>query len=489
MKTASSQVNLAVRNNGMTLDDLKASRQTVQAVLDAATESMFLLDSRGTVLALNQTTAKRLGKSVDELIGRCMFDFLPPNVAQARRARLREVVRSGQAVQFADERQGRLIEQRFFPVLDEHGKVVRVVVYGQDITDGKAAEESVRASENRYRSLFERVPVGLYRTTPDGQILEANPALVHMLGYPNQEALLAIKSTDGYVDPKERLQWQDRINREEALSSFETRWRRRGGGFVWVRESARVIRDDKGQILYYEGAVEDMTNQKRIEEALREASRRLRRAQEEERRHLALELHDSTAQKLAALTMNLGRLEDMIDGNSTAVRRLIADTLPLAKDCMKEVQTISYLLHPELLEELGLPAACRSFVRGFSKRSGVRVKLVLPDDLGRLPADAELALFRVVQEGLSNIHRHSGSKTASIRLTHNPGRVVLKLSDRGRGIPPPMLQDVLQRFAGPGLGLLGMRERLDQLGGRLEIESGVKGTTLRATLPLPIIQS
>jgi signal transduction histidine kinase len=141
-------------------------------------------------------------------------------------------------------------------------------------------------------------------------------------------------------------------------------------------------------------------------------------------------------------------------------------------------------LHPPLLDQLGLAAACSDYVKGFKARSGIRVKLDLPVNLDQFSAEAKLALFRVVQEGLANIHRHSGSKSATIRLRHTADQVWLEVSDRGRGIPPAALQRANGAPGRTGLGLIAMRERLSELGGRLDIESAKNGTTLRATLPL-----
>lgn len=228
----------------------------------------------------------------------------------------------------------------------------------------------------------------------------------------------------------------------------------------------------------------DITGHKRVEEALRTLSFRLRRAQDHERRHIARELHDSTAQKLIGLALNLSQLEHRATRMNASIRKLVHRSLALAEDCTKEVRTLSHLLHPPLLDQLGLAAACRDHVNGFKARSGIRVRLDFPDNLIRLSAEANLAIFRVVQEGLANIHRHSGSKSATIRLRHTADQVRLEVSDCGRGFSPAALQRENGRLGQDGLGLVAMRERLSELGGRLDIETGKNGTTLRATLPL-----
>ena len=143
------------------------------------------------------------------------------------------------------------------------------------------------------------------------------------------------------------------------------------------------------------------------------------------------------------------------------------------------------MLHPPLLDELGLEVALDTYLTGFTKRSGIQVRLDLPPDLGRLPADMELVLFRVVQASLGNIHLHSGSRVAEVSLTRLRRRLVLEIRDRGRGIPEDQLRELREHSSGQGVGIAGMRQRLRQLGGRLEIDSSSAGTTVRAMLPLP----
>jgi len=165
-------------------------------------------------------------------------------------------------------------------------------------------------------------------------------------------------------------------------------------------------------------------------------------------------------------------------------RRALAESLSLADQAVKEIRTISYLLHPPLLDEGGLLSAVRWFSDGFSRRSGIHVALDLAADLGRLPRDVEIALFRIVQEALNNVHRHSGSATASIRLCRGPDSVVLEVADAGRGLPSELVDTPLDAIASLGVGIPGMRERARQLGGSLEIHTAGTGTTLRASLPL-----
>jgi len=223
---------------------------------------------------------------------------------------------------------------------------------------------------------------------------------------------------------------------------------------------------------------------KQAEESLRRLSASLLRSQEEEHRRIARELHDSTSQNLAALVMTLGSLKKATARLDEETREAVAASLALARESAREVQTISYLLHPPMLDEFGLADALRWYARGFSERSGIEVKLTLARKLRRLPSDVETALFRVVQEGLNNVRRHSGSKRAAIRLRFLRDRVVLEVQDFGRGMTTRPSTRESKEPRTLGIGIPGMQERLQQLGGELQLASSSQGTLLRAILPM-----
>jgi signal transduction histidine kinase len=219
------------------------------------------------------------------------------------------------------------------------------------------------------------------------------------------------------------------------------------------------------------------------EEEYRRLSVRLLTVQDEERRRLALDLHDSTGQRLAALTMNLdiaGRATKALDAAS---RRALAESRALAAECAREVRTFAYLLHPPLLEEAGLLSAVRWYAEGFAKRSGIRVAMDL-GEIGRLPGPVETALFRVVQEALTNVHRHASTTIASIRLTAAADAVVLDIHDEGHGLGDPVSHRNGTRRETLGVGIQGMRERVRQLGGTFDVEFTDTGTTVRVRVPM-----
>ncbi len=214
------------------------------------------------------------------------------------------------------------------------------------------------------------------------------------------------------------------------------------------------------------------------EKSLRSLTGRLLQLQDEERRRFSRELHDSLGQYLAAVKMNL----DMFS-NSQPDDKLLSEAIHLLDQSIAETRTISHLLHPPLLDEAGFTSAAKWYVEGFAQRSGIEVKVDLPADMGRLPKPIELGLFRVLQESLTNIHRHSGSSKAEVALRLSADKVILEVKDYGKGIPQGLLENFRAKGTNSGVGLAGMRERLRELGGQLDIRNA-KGTLISVTLPL-----
>jgi len=215
---------------------------------------------------------------------------------------------------------------------------------------------------------------------------------------------------------------------------------------------------------------------------LQQLSTDLLRSQDYEKRKIARELHDSTAQLLAALSINLGLLRDS-ELDPSLRNKLLSETIDVANKCSQEVRTLSYLLHPPLLDDLGLRGALQTYAQGFFQRTGIELGLTIPLDFGRLDQGLEMTIFRIVQEGLSNIHRHSGGALAEIRLGRDSREVCLELLDHGRGLPATAAPQRKEPFLF-GIGILGMRQRAEQLGGTLEITSTDLGTKLTVILPL-----
>jgi len=262
---------------------------------------------------------------------------------------------------------------------------------------------------------------------------------------------------------------------QTAFEGFEVKHKFPEIGERTMLLNGRQIRTRQGGAPLILLAIEDITDEKQAEAALRALPAQLVESQEEERRRIARELHDSTGQTMAALSLNLSVLDGKADSLDEQARAALGDSLNLANQVAEELRNISYVLHPPALDEMGLEGALRWYVDNFVKRTGLEVELKLPRRLPALREPSRLTAFRLVQEALTNVQRHSGSKTAKVVVAQGDGELTLEVADEGVGIP----QDHV-----PGLGLLSMRERVSQLGGRLEIKSGGDGTSIKAVLPV-----
>jgi len=226
--------------------------------------------------------------------------------------------------------------------------------------------------------------------------------------------------------------------------------------------------------------------QRTVAEAhLRELSGRLLSMRDEERRRIARELHDSTGQLFVALQWNLALLEQSVSNVDPALAEKVSESVRIADQAINEVRTMSYLLHPPMLDEAGLLLAIHWYVDGFVKRSNIKVDLELPQTLERLPRDLETTVFRILQEALTNVHRHAGSSTARVQLTVAADNLGLLIQDQGKGIPRNKIEGSQNVGTRIGVGIRGMRERVRQFGGELQITPGNPGTCVEAIFPLP----
>lgn len=263
-----------------------------------------------------------------------------------------------------------------------------------------------------------------------------------------------------------------------------------GAGAALMIAIGELVRRDNAVLHRAQSDLEERVQQRTAELAaanqnLGELSARLLRLQDEERRRIARELHDSVGQTLAALSMNLAAVGADIE-RLAKTATTIADSSALVNDMSSDIRTISYLLHPPLLDEAGLSSALTWYIKGFSERSKIDVDLRIPEDFGRLSRDLETAIFRVVQECLTNIHRHSGSSVAKVFISYTDGYVRVEVEDKGKGISAQKRAEIISSPAAiPGVGIRGMRERLRQLGGTLDVQSNGEGKGMTVTALLP----
>jgi signal transduction histidine kinase len=267
----------------------------------------------------------------------------------------------------------------------------------------------------------------------------------------------------------------------------EVRLRAKDGSYRWFLIRARVVTDAEGRPTKRFGTATDIDHLKQTERALRESEREIRhisaqlmKSQDDERRRIAREIHDTTLQDLVAARLQIDQLRSTVEPGAADRLDDMKATITRAQ---QDLRTLSYLLHPPMLDAFGLVAAIRWYARGFEARSGIRVSVQAIEAMPRLPEDVEMTLFRVVQEGLTNVYRHSGSDEARIVLVRQEQAVTIEIADRGRGIADPTCAQLGADVHALGVGIPGMRLRMQQIGGTLEIETGAGGATLRATAP------
>jgi PAS domain S-box-containing protein len=485
------------------------ARARLAAIVQSSDDAIVGKDLRGIVTNWNNAAERIFGYSEQEMIGKPIAILIPPELQQEEEHILRRLMAGERIDHFETVRVTKggkrlHVSLTISPIKDASGQIIGASKISRDITAMKEVEQALRESEQRMRFTLEAANFGTwYWEFASGKVTWSD----------NMEAILGLSPGSfrgSFESFAETVKVEDRGVVKEAIQNAisgngkyhaEYRQAKADGSLSWI--------ETHGQVLYNQsvpaammGVCWDVTQRKNYEEALRQTreqlevrvrertgelevtqerlrmlSGRLLRMQDDERRRIARELHDTVGQIVVALNLNLVPVEEELLKTNPALAEQITGSLGLVDELSRDLRTISHLLHPPLLDEAGLQSALQWFVEGFSQRSRIEVDLRLDPALGRLPHDHETAIFRIVQECLTNIHRHSGSDTASIHLARKADQVQVEICDQGKGMPIPVPR--------AGVGIQGMGERVRQLGGSLEIGSTHSGTRVLAIFPSP----
>ena len=452
--------------------------------------AIIRLDLDGRITTWNRGAEGLFGYAALEILGKPLTDLFQACDRDTPLNHLRVALRDGH---IQDEcQQLRRDGSIFWATADltllrtEDGQPRGYAMITRDITERRRQRQEIEQRDAQLNGFFSNAPVGLAIIGKDLRFHRINGPFSKLNGLPPEvnTGLHVRDVASNLAGEFEPLIGQVLATGTPVLN-HEIRGETPANPGVqscWLKSFFPIIKE--GDFVTQVGAiVQDVTPLKRAENAIRWLSGRLLQMRDDERRRLARDLHDSLGQILSAIKMNLSYLARDTSLLDERGRNAVTESRELIDGCIKEVRTLSHLLHPPMLDEVGLLPAIRWFVTGFSQRSGIDVKLDLPATLQRFPIELEIAIFRVVQEGLTNVHRHSGSPTAIVSLGVEDSQVHLKVIDHGCGIPPQALA-ARQQDSSIGIGLLGMRERLRQLRGHLEITSPGEGTAVHVILPL-----
>jgi two-component system, chemotaxis family, CheB/CheR fusion protein len=473
---------------------LRSSEARLRAMVSSMDDVVLEVDEDGRCLSAWTSNPRFLPFLKDEAAPYGIQALLPTQSFAPLKEAFTRVIETGEAesVEYLLEfdRRKRWFLARINRIHSPESTGATLSVLVRETTLRKETEIALQQSEERFRLLVEGVKdYAIYGLDPQGYVVSWNSGAERIKGYARAEIIG--KHFSIFYPPEEIAEGKPAKDLEIAASKGRHEdpadWRvRKDGSRFLANLLISATRDQTGVLRGFTKVTRDITDRKRAEDSIRQLSGHILRLQDDERRRIARDLHDSTAQILSALSMNLslvGKRPSVAE--DPHAKRLIAESESLAEQASDEVRSTSHLLHPPDLDTVGLVAAIRWYAIRFSERTGLAVKLSLPENTRRLPPDHEIALFRIMQESLTNAQRHSGSKRVQVRMVQNGEEVNLQIEDRGRGLPKGVLgmeENTVQHL---GVGIAGMRERMSQLGGCLEIESSSGGTRVKATLPCP----
>jgi len=461
------------------------------AIVASSDDAIVSKTLDGVITTWNKSAERIFGYTANEVIGQHIKLIIPPDRHAEEDdilARLRRGERIDHFQTVRRRKDGTLIDVSvtISPVCDSSRRVIGASKVARDITAQKQAERALRESEQRYKVVTDASPVMVWMSGKDKLCYYFNKSWLDFTGHTMEQEVGDGWAQGVHSDDVERcVQLYESCFDARRPFEMEYRLRHHSGQYRWILDCGTPRYAPDGTFEGYIGGCLDIHDRKEAAEKIRLADETMRvmKVQDEERRRIARDLHDSAGQTLTVLGLSLAQLVQSAEHVAPELAKEGRQIEEVVQQLHREIRTTSYLLHPPLLDEAGLMSALDWYVQGVAQRSGMAIELVFSDGFGRLPAEMELAIFRVVQECLTNIHRHANSKTAFIRIARENRNVCIEVRDEGKGISTERLTEIQSR--GSGVGIAGIRERLRQLSGEMKIESSGSGTTVFATIPLP----
>ncbi|HUI41119.1 MAG TPA: chemotaxis protein CheB [Terriglobia bacterium] len=464
---------------------LKSDVRHQEQLLDLVPDSVAMRDLDSRITFWNHGSELLYGYTREEALGAqksvLLKTVFPAPAEEIRAEFLRRGRWTGELVETTKD--GRLVTvlSHWTVLPDERGRPRAAVEINHDITERNERERQLAESERRYRRFFERNVAGNFRASLEGRVLDCNDSFARLLGVERSGDVTGASLTALGVEASEWQRVAARLREAKSVSGHDIHLLRKDGTAARLALNASLVADGQAGPGVVEGFALDVTRPRRLEASLKELAGRAMQLQDEERQRYGRQLHEVVGTSLVALTMNLSAALKAAVKDEDA-QTTLAESLELGKQILRQVRTVSYLLHPPLMHEMGLKVALHWYVEGFGERSGIKVDLEVDPEVDALPAEVENALLRILQESLSNIHRHAGAQTAQVRVRRAADTVRVEVLDDGRGFE---IAKLMGKAGQPGLGLVLMEERAKSVGGRLDVESRPgDGTSVRVSLPL-----
>jgi len=467
------------------------TQNRLAAIVESSDDAIVSKGIDGVITSWNKAAERIFGHTANEAIGQHITLIIPPDRADEEQNILDRISRGERIEHFQTVRQrkdGSLLDVSvtISPVRDSCGRVVGASKVARDITAQKRTEQALRESEQRYQAVTDASPVMIWMSGADKLCYYFNKGWLDFVGHVLEHEVGNGWAQNIHPDDFDRC-LHAYVSNFDAHRPFEIeyRLRHRSGEYRWILDRGLPRYAPDGTFEGYVGGCLDIHDRKEATEKIRIADENLRliKVQDDERRRIARELHDSAGQTLTVLSLSLAQLvqnAEMIAPQLAKEGKAIEE---VAQQLHREIRTTSYLLHPPLLDEAGVRSALSGYLQGVAERSGIAIDFNISEDFGRLPADMELTIFRVVQECLTNIHRHAESKTACVWVARETASVRIEVRDQGKGISHERLAEI--QAQGSGVGIAGIRERLRRFHGEIKIESNGSGTTVSVVIPIP----